>query len=231
MADRTHRTLLDALGERIAAGELAAGTVLTLAGIEAEYSVSRSVVREAVRVLEAMGLVEPRRRVGVTVRQRIHWHALDPRLIRWRLAGASRNQQIVALTELRLAIEPTAARFAATRAGADEREGILRLARRLDELGQAGAGATDEYLRVDVAFHQEILAASGNLMLAAISEPISEALSGRHALGLTPADPTPESLHDHLATAAAIARGDSAAAESASRSALEGILDEVRRLL
>src|SRR3546814_18245989 len=62
-------SLLDDLGTRIVSGELAPGTVLTLAGLETRYLVSRTVIREAVRVLEAMGMLRSRRRVGVTVQQ------------------------------------------------------------------------------------------------------------------------------------------------------------------
>ena len=57
-----HASVLDALGGRIASGALAHGQVLTLDAVCAEYAVSRSVAREAVRVLESMGLVASRRR-------------------------------------------------------------------------------------------------------------------------------------------------------------------------
>ncbi|WP_286795007.1 FadR/GntR family transcriptional regulator, partial [Microbacterium sp. UBA3394] len=67
MAQASHTNVLDDLGVRIAAGELTSGQVLTAAGLEDEYGVSRTVIREAVRVLEAMGMVASRRRVGVTV--------------------------------------------------------------------------------------------------------------------------------------------------------------------
>ena len=53
-----HDDVLDALGRRIVGGELAVGAVLTLDVIDTEYDVSRSVSREAVRVLESMGMVD-----------------------------------------------------------------------------------------------------------------------------------------------------------------------------
>ncbi|WP_258222604.1 FadR/GntR family transcriptional regulator, partial [Microbacterium sp. HMWF026] len=77
MARASHGSLLDAVGMRIVDGDLAAGRVLTIADLEAEYAVSRTVVREAVRVLEAMGMLEQRRRVGITVRPAADWSALD----------------------------------------------------------------------------------------------------------------------------------------------------------
>ena len=60
-------SLLTALGAGIVSGDLAPGQVLTLDGVSAEYGVSRSVAREAIRVLESMGMVASRRRVGITI--------------------------------------------------------------------------------------------------------------------------------------------------------------------
>jgi len=63
-----HDPVLEKLGMEIAAGELPAGHVLTLDGIQERFGISRTVAREAMRILESMGLVESRRRVGITVR-------------------------------------------------------------------------------------------------------------------------------------------------------------------
>ncbi|CAM5510214.1 GntR family transcriptional regulator OS=Streptomyces glaucescens OX=1907 GN=SGLAU_07345 PE=4 SV=1 [Streptomyces glaucescens] len=84
------------------------------------FDVSRSVMREAVRVLESMHLVESRRRVGVTVRPKAEWNVYDPQVIRWRLAGADRPHQLRSLTVLRSAIEPVAARLTAQHATAEQ---------------------------------------------------------------------------------------------------------------
>ncbi len=113
MAQASHGSVLDALGLRIASGRLAPGEVRTLADLEAEYGVSRTVVREAVRVLEALGMLASRRRVGLTVTPVTSWSALDTRLIGWQLASPQRDHQIVVVNELRSAVEPIAARLAA----------------------------------------------------------------------------------------------------------------------
>ena len=73
-----HANVLSALGSRIAAGKLAVGQVLTLDDICHEYAVSRSVAREAIRVLESMGLVASRRRVGITIQPSDKWNVFDP---------------------------------------------------------------------------------------------------------------------------------------------------------
>ncbi|GAB3058437.1 FadR/GntR family transcriptional regulator [Sediminivirga luteola] len=224
----SHGSVLDDLGLRIADGVLAPGTVLTLAGLEEEYGVSRTVIREAVRVLEAKGMIESRRRIGVTITPMSRWSVLDPVLIRWRLSGSTRPQQIVALTELRLAIEPVAARLAAQRASELERAEIGRLAGLLKQLGDAGKGDSEEYLSADIAFHDRILEAGGNLMLTAIKQPIAEVITGRHNAGLTPAHPLHGALHNHVEAATAIVRGDADGAERHVRGYVETILAEVR---
>lgn len=229
MAQASHDSVLDDLGVRIASGALAPGTVLTLAGLEADYRVSRTVIREAVRVLEAMGMLASRRRVGVTVQPMTSWSALDTRLIGWQLAGPRRAQQLVVVTELRAAIEPVAARLSAVRASDVQRAEIMRLATLLEQLGHDGRGDSEEYLAADIAFHDLILDASGNLMLAATKQAIAAVIAGRSRVGLTPPVPDSEALHNHVQTAAAIARGDAQAAEHHTRRYVDAVLAEVRQ--
>ncbi|WP_431795418.1 FadR/GntR family transcriptional regulator [Microbacterium enclense] len=231
MARAAHGSVTDAIGMRIVDGDLAPGTVLTLGSLEDEHGVSRTVVREAVRVLEAMGLVEQRRRVGVTVRPASAWSALDTRLIGWQLAGRRRDQLILNTTELRAAVEPVAARLSAQRATDVQRGEILRLADELARLGAEGRGDSPEYLEADIAFHDLILVSSGNLMLAAARSPIAAAIEGRSLHGLTPGIPNPEALHNHIATAAAIGRADADAAEEHTRRYVAAVLSEVRQSL
>ncbi|MGQ1798981.1 FadR/GntR family transcriptional regulator [Kocuria oceani] len=222
-----HSGVLDRLGRSIASGDRVPGTVLTLAGLEEEFGVSRTLVREVVRVLESMGMLESRRRVGVTVRPPRDWNPFDPRLIRWRLGGPGRDAQLLSLTELRAAIEPVAARLAAARADESTRRRLVELAARLKELGQAHRGTDPEYLATDIAYHELLLAASGNPMLAALGGAVAEVLSGRTALGLMPRDPAPGALEDHEATAAAVASGDAATAEARARAVVTEVLEEV----
>jgi DNA-binding FadR family transcriptional regulator len=212
-----HSDLLDRLGLEIAAGVHPAGAVLTLARLEQRFGVSRTVVREAVRVLESLGLVMSKRRVGVVVQDVASWAVLDPRVISWRLAGPRRDAQLRSLTQLRHAVEPTAARLAAQVRGAGQGEELLRLAHRLRELGEQGRGDTEEYLQADVDFHTLLIRLSGNEMFLGLQRTITEVLVGRTRLGLTPPWPAPHSLDDHEAIARAVVEGQEEAAEAASR--------------
>src|SRR6478735_8731926 len=104
-----HSSVTDVLGHRITAGHLPAGSTLTLDGIGTEFGVSRTVTRETMRQLEALGLVRSGRRIGLVVLPEQDWNVYDARIIRWRLAGPGRDAQLRSLTELRCAVEPLAA--------------------------------------------------------------------------------------------------------------------------
>ncbi|WP_127125749.1 FadR/GntR family transcriptional regulator [Georgenia sp. SYP-B2076] len=223
-----HTDVLNRLGREIVCGVHPPGSVLTLAGLAVDFRVSRTVVRETVRVLESLGLVESRRRVGVTVLAPRGWSVLDPRVIRWRLSGPGRDAQLHALTELRLAVEPTAARLAAHKAAPGTGARLLELAAVIRRLGETGGGAGQEYLQADIAFHTLLLEASGNDMLMALEGAITEVLSGRTTLGLTPAWPVAASLHNHEETARAVADGDEDRAESYARAVVMEVWHELR---
>lgn len=222
-----HGDVLDDLGGRIASGALADGAVITLASLEETYGASRTVVREAVRVLESMGMLASRRRVGITVQPRERWDALDPKLVRWMLGGPERQQQLEALMELRVAVEPTAAALAAQRASGAQRTELVRLAQVMADLGNRGLGDTEPYLDADLAFHSLLLLASGNPLFAALEQPVREELSGRLRLGMHPPFPAPGTLEQHAQVAADVAAGDPSAAERHSREHLRGVWSEI----
>ncbi|RPF27028.1 FadR/GntR family transcriptional regulator [Georgenia muralis] len=209
--------VLDRLGQELVDGVRAPGSVLTLADLEEEFAVSRTVVREAVRVLESLCMVRSQRRVGLTVRPREDWSVLDPQVIGWRLGGVAREEALRDLTELRIAVEPVAARLAARRASAQARSRLTELAERLAALGSAGRGDSADYLEADIEFHTLLLHASGNELLAALTDVVVEVLTGRTRLGLSPAVPVPGATHNHEEVARAVADGDHDAAERFAR--------------
>ena len=218
-----HNRVLAALGPAIAAGEYAAGRTFTLQGLEADFGVSRTVAREAVRVLESMRLVVSRPRTGIRVRPMPDWNIFDPQLIRWRLAGSGRMEQLRSLNELRSAVEPGAAALAARRGAPGDRARLVEIA---DEMVHAGrTGDLDTFLELDIAFHRRILELSGNEMLAGLSQVVSEVLVGRTSYDLMPRHPRPEALRLHKAAAQAVRDGLPDAAETAMRAIVTEVVE------
>ena len=111
-----HGQLVTELGRRIAAGELDPSEPLVPDEIGERFGVSRTVVRETLRVLQAKGMLRARQNVGTYIRPEQEWNLLDPDVMRWRLEGSNARRNMRDLVELRMAVEPQAAYLAATRA-------------------------------------------------------------------------------------------------------------------
>ncbi|MEU7991227.1 FCD domain-containing protein [Streptosporangium canum] len=220
-----HQSVLDELGSLIASGGLAAEQVLTIEELELRFGVSRSVIRETIRVLESMGLVSSRRRVGVTVAARTEWNLFDPRIIRWRLAGEGRGEQLRSLGELRHGVEPVAAALAARHATPEQCGALTGAVMQMAVHGRSGD--LEAYLAADILFHRTLLEASGNEMLGALTGVVAEVLTGRTHHHLMPARPEPAAIRWHAEVAQAVQSGDAAAAEHAMRN----IVDEATRAM
>src|SRR6476620_5872252 len=214
-----HRNLLAALGTAIASGRYPAGQVLTLDGVSAEHGVSRSVAREASRVLESMGMVASRRRVGLTILPSDKWNVFDPLVIRWRLESNDRAALLVSLSELRRGFEPAAAALAARRA--DPHQCRIMAAAVSDMVMHGRAGDLEAYLLADKIFHQTLLEASGNEMFRALNGVVAEVLAGRTHHGMMPDLPNPAAIELHDQVARAIRLRDEATAERAMRAIID----------
>jgi DNA-binding FadR family transcriptional regulator len=228
MAPTLHRGVLERLGPDIVTGTYPPGYVLTLERLCSDFGVSRTVAREVVQVLASMGLVESRRRTGVTVRPSGLWNVFDPSVIRWRLAGAERWSELRQLTELRAAIEPLAAAGAARNAGDAQRKRLVELATRMEETG--GDGDLAEFLDHDVEFHRIVLEASGNDMFAGLMDVVEEVLRGRTHHHLMPALPKAEARRLHEVVADAIAAGEPEVAQAAMTAIVAEVVAEMSKL-
>lgn len=219
--------VLHDLGLAIVRGEMPEGARLTLADIEARYGVSRTLSRDVVKSIEALGMVETRRRAGIVVLPRVSWLVLDPQVIAWRLESEHRMQQIESLTDVREAIEPMAARLASLHATDEQARRLVELASTLLALGTRGLGQSSDYLTTDMDFHTLLLEASGNEMLFAMRGMVSDVLRGRAVHGLHPAWPGDQAMESHLEIARAILQRDAERAELASRMQLRLVHHEL----
>ena len=185
----------DILRERIRTGEIPPGTRLRQEVLAEELGISRTPLREAMRLLAADGLVE-----------------LEPN--RGAIVTALRHDDQVAFWEARLALEPAAARLAAERPSAT---GIEAMRTAIAE--QRSARADGEGFAANRAFHLALVAAAGNphldrfaetLWVRAVGQSIYTAQSSDAAVVAAYAD-------QHAAMLAAIERGDAELAERLTR--------------
>jgi DNA-binding FadR family transcriptional regulator len=210
-----HGQLVQQLGQMIVSGDLGADRPLVPEEIGQRFEVSRTVVRESLRVLEAKGLVSARPNVGTRVRPVGDWNLLDPDIIEWRAFGPQREDQRRELCELRLTIEPLAARLAA----GDGREEIRqRLGDMVDIMTHAlGQADVLTFNRADAEFHALLLQAAGNRMLEHLSGIVASALqvSGGALSGCE--QPTEVAIGLHQRIVDAMGSGEPTAAETAMR--------------
>jgi len=208
-----HNSVVQRWGWDIVSGALPPGSRIVADDAAIQLGVSRTVVREAVRVLESMGLLTVRRRVGITVLPPESWNPFDLNIIRWRLAGPDRLRHLQSLSELRSAVEPLAARLAAEHA-TGEHCGALTAAV-IGMSSTARSANADSYLAHDSDFHRTLLVASGNPMLAGLADVVVEVLAGRTRHDLMPNVAEPEAIRLHGIVASAVQSRDGATAEQA----------------
>jgi GntR family galactonate operon transcriptional repressor len=216
--------VVELLGRRILAGELADGETLDIPGLEQELDVSRSVLREALRVLKAKGLVDARPKRGTFVQARTEWRLLDPDVVRWQFEGRDDSRFLDDLAEVRGIIEPAAARLAALRR-TDDDVAALQLA--IEAMAAAARGDGDA-VAADVAFHRALLAATHNELLVRMEVVLETGLAARDRLvhgAMHDDDPTPA----HAAVLAAVRDQDPESAGAAASALLAKSLVDVEK--
>lgn len=223
-----HTTLLDLLGAAICAGEIPVGTVLSADELCERHGISRSVVREALRVLASMGLVDSKRGVGTTTQPRSAWNLLDTQVIDWRLRSPARLDQLRELAELRVGVEPEASALAAQRSDPDAVGRLMAVGAGMWDA--AHRGDTEEFLRLDITFHTLVLEASGNPMYSQFAPVVRALLLGRAEHGLAAMHPREHALECHMTILRAIQTGDPDRARSTSREMIMDALEESRSL-
>ena len=157
------------LGERILDGQLLPGQLLPdEKALCDEFGVSRTAVREAVKMLVAKGLLEVRQRIGTRVQDVSHWQMLDRDVLMWHQSLTIEDERLISLMELRQSIEPDAAYYAASRRSAAQ---LAAIRDAVDQM-QAHTGENSEYVLADARFHIAVLRATNNRYLEALENAI-----------------------------------------------------------
>jgi len=217
------KQISDDLVRRIVRGELVPGQALpSEEELAVQFDVSRPVVREAVKELAAIGLVESRQGRSTRVAPDTAWNDFDPRLLYARSEIGAVDDTLLELLELRRLIESGAAGLAAQRRAEDD---LATMEAAIAEMEDA-SDDLDRYTDADIRFHDAILSAAGNKLLLRLIELIAPLLrvGRRMSLERRPDGPA-ESLRGHRAILAAIRAADAPSARREMRQHLSWTAD------
>jgi DNA-binding FadR family transcriptional regulator len=164
--------MLNVLGKSIVTGHYDDQAFPTEADLAKHYDVSRSVVREAVKMLSAKGLLTARPRKGTSVQSKEYWNLFDIDVLRWLLDRKFSLFLLRQFSELRQAIEPAAAALAARHCTPQGLEAITAGYARME----AAEADLDDPLEADIAFHVSILEASANPFYGQFRDVVATAL-------------------------------------------------------
>ncbi len=223
-----HGRVAHEIGARIIRGELVPGDTLpNEADLSAELNVSRTALREAIKLLASKGLVESRPKTGTRIRARADWNMLDPDVLSWLVTDESFEDYADHLFEVRRIIEPAAAAIAADRA---DSEAVSRIERAYADMVAAGEDI-EAGVEPDLRFHQSVLKATGNEFLAPLGALIESALATSFRISSSYPGARLSSLPRHEAVIAAIRAGDAAAARAAMARLLDDAIVDFHRVV
>jgi GntR family transcriptional regulator, galactonate operon transcriptional repressor len=192
-----------------------------------QFNVSRPVMREALKILGAKGLIVARPKTGTKVRPRIEWNILDADVINWLYEVGPDPSFLDSLCEVRLMFEPMTARFAAARATDDEIKTIEECYRRMEE----GVNSPETYIPADLAFHAAICAAAHNEMLQKITATLAPSLQVSRIVTSRLPGANLAAMPVHQAVMEAIRKRDERTAEETMHKLVILTADDIHRAL
>ncbi|MDZ4312995.1 MAG: GntR family transcriptional regulator [Cypionkella sp.] len=166
VARNFHSYVISEVGIGIASGQLAVGSILPNdAEMMDKYGVSRTVLREALKTLEAKGLVEARAKVGTRVLPRSRWNLYDRQVLGWLQEAGPGLAFLQSYVELREMIEMQTARLAASRRSAEQLRMLLYWLNQRSTM----AALAEPFALAEFEFHRILCEASQNPFLRAAS--------------------------------------------------------------
>ncbi|MGC4104772.1 MAG: FadR/GntR family transcriptional regulator [Thermomicrobiales bacterium] len=198
--------IINDLGGEILRGDLAEGQLLPPEPqLSERFGVSRTVVREAIKRLQSLGLIEVRHGIGTIVLGHAAWDDLDPDLIRIRADAGLIGDLAEDLFAIRRTVEVEVAGLAAQlRDDAD----LIRLASTVEAMRAPGI-TPESYTDLDIAFHDVLLDAARNRLLAKMMQPVNQIRRiGSLITTGSMQRVIPDSIVGHERILAAVAAGD-----------------------
>jgi GntR family transcriptional regulator, galactonate operon transcriptional repressor len=219
-----HGRVVRAIGADIIAGRFAPSQPLPPEpDMMVRLGVSRTALREAVKVLAAKGLVQSRPRTGTRVRSREEWNLLDPDILAWHALHAPDPTLFDEMIALRTMIEPKAARLAAQYATVSD----LRSIKSEVKCMRDSLADPEGYFEHDVQFHKAVLTASGNRFVRCMTPMVESLLQNSCSAPSSTLQPSMEHFLLHSDVADAILAKDADGAEAA----MKKVINIARRRL
>lgn len=223
-----HGNTLDRLGVAIMSGRYAPGAAMPPEPLLGEaLGVSRTVVREAVKSLVAKGLVSTGPKVGTRVMPADQWNWFDPDVVVWQSQVGLTREFLRDLQELRRVVEPAAVRMAAERATAEDIAGIEAAYQGMRRAVEEGG----DYVMHDLLFHQGLLRACHNRMLAQMSKALAALLRTSFEISTSRKDGPRLSLPLHRAVLDAVIARQPEQAEKAILVLIDGAREDIEQVL
>jgi GntR family transcriptional repressor for pyruvate dehydrogenase complex len=227
---RKHRDVMRVLTVDIVSGARPTGAMLPKeTDLAAEFDVSRGVARETIRAMEERGLISVKHGKGATINGPNEWDLFDPEVLAATLDSERGSDVLAQYLECRRVLEVEAAGLAAERATKKDLQGLAQALKRMEESSARPPSQAAEELfhEADIAFHQALIAATGNRALGGLVERIHSALLvARYPLA-RPQYRQERALPEHRRILAAVSAGDPAEA----RQAMSDHLDTIARYL
>lgn len=215
-----HSHVINEIGAGVINGRFPVGSTLPNdAALMAEFDVSRTVLREALKTLEAKGLLEARPKVGTKIAKRTRWNLYDAQVLAWHFGQPLERDFLSGLKDMRRIVEPHAAARAAEKRTADH----VRLLQYWVRQMEISLSETQNFALADFELHRIIADASQNPFMRSFIGVVE--LS--HAFAYRPLMDEPDHermvtiIAAHRSLISAIERGEP---DAASAAMLESIL-------
>ena len=171
-----HSYVISEIGTGIVTGRFPVGSVLPNdALMMVQFGVSRTVLREALKTLEAKGLVEAKPKVGTRVSPRSRWNLFDAKILAWHFNAFPDEAFVNSLTDVRLALETKAAELAAKRRSADHVRTLHYWVNQMEN----SMGSIENFAIAELELHRTVSEASQNPFMRSIGGIVEFSLAAR----------------------------------------------------